>query len=81
MIGVTTESVISHAQHGFRRGRSCTDYIFAVSKLIEKPNGFSLPTYFSFIDDENDFDQINRNLLWEILLENGLNMPHRMYYT
>lgn len=66
------EVLISNSQHGFRKGRSCSDCIFSVTQLIEKRKEFNLPTYFTFIDYEKAFDKVNRYKLWEILKSRGI---------
>lgn len=65
------DTKILDAQHGFRKGRSCSDCIFTLTQLIEKRREFNQPTYFAFIDYEKAFDRVDRGRLWEILRRRG----------
>ena len=40
------ENEIEEEQCGFRKGRSCTDAIFAVQQIIEKRKEHNLPLFF-----------------------------------
>lgn len=64
-----SEHIISNYQHGFRKGRSCTDCIFTMTQLIEKRKEHNLPTFLAFIDYEKAFDKVNRNKLWNIMIK------------
>ncbi len=66
------ETQISETQHGFRKGRSCSDCIFVLTQLTEKRREFKLPTYYVFIDYVKAFDSLKRRLLWETLKNIGL---------
>jgi hypothetical protein len=41
-ISKIAENVILENQHGFRKGRSCTDCIFALTQLIEKRKEYNI---------------------------------------
>ena len=71
-LNVIMESIISEAQNGFRKGRSCTDCTFTASQIIEKHREYNIPTYMLFIDFEKAFDQVNRNKLWGIMKQKGI---------
>ena len=58
---------IVEEQCGFRKGRSCTDAIFAVQKIIEKRKEYNLPLFLLFIDYEKAYDNVKRDKLWEIM--------------
>ncbi|KAJ4450607.1 hypothetical protein ANN_02033 [Periplaneta americana] len=63
-------------QAGFRKGRSCSDNVFIIKRLIEKRREFNLPTYLLFVDFEKAFDRVNRAKLWAIMKERGY--PHHL---
>ena len=58
---------IVEEQCGFRKGRSCTDAIFAVQKIIEKRKEYNLPLFLLSIDYEKAYDNVKRDKLWEIM--------------
>ena len=62
-----SEVFITETQHGFRKGRSCTDPIFCLKLLSEKRREFNLETHLLFIDYEKAFDNIKRHILFNIL--------------
>lgn len=59
---VLTNATIAEQQCGFRKGRSCTDDVFIVKQITEKRREFNLETPMDFIDYENAFDCVDRNL-------------------
>jgi len=59
-------------QNGFRKGRSCMDYIFSASQIIEKHREFNIPTYIAFIDFKKAFDSVDRDKLCTIMLSKGI---------
>ena len=62
-----SEIFIAETQNGFRKGRSCTDPKFCLKLLIEKRREFNLQTHLLFIDYEKAFDNIKRQILFNIL--------------
>src|SRR5215469_7400621 len=62
-----SEAFLSETQNGFRKGRSCTDPTFCLKVLIEKRREFNLETHLLFIDYEKAFDNIERQILFNIL--------------
>ena len=58
---------MTETQNGFRKGRSCTDPTFCLKLLIEKWRQFNLETHLLFIDYEKAFDNIQRQILFNIL--------------
>jgi len=58
---------MTETQNGFRKGRSCTDATFCLKLLIEKRREFNLETHLLFIDYEKAFDNIKRQILFNIL--------------
>jgi len=58
---------MTETQNGFRKGRSCTDPTFCLKLLIEKRREFNLETHLLFIDYEKAFDNVQRQILFNIL--------------
>ena len=58
---------------GFRTGRSCTDKIFCMKKVIEKRNATNQETYLLFVDLTKAHDCIAISKLWEVLGELNIN--------
>ena len=66
-IGLTGEY-----QAGFKAGYSTVDHMFTLLACIQKQFSLNRKLYAAFIDFQKCFDTINRNLLWPILLKNGI---------
>jgi len=62
-----SEVFMTETQNGFRKERSCTDPTFCLKLLIEKRREFNLETHLLFIDYEKAFDNIKRQILFNIL--------------
>ena len=58
------EPFVSEAQKGFRKGKGCTDAIFALRQLSEKAIEHNRELIIVFVDQENAFDIVNRDKLW-----------------
>ena len=58
-------------QAGFRPGRSCTDQIFALRRIVEKTIEYQQEVNFNFIDFEKAFDSVDRSCLWKIAASYG----------
>lgn len=54
-------------QHGFRPGKSTTDMIFAIKRMMDKHWEYAKPLYIAFLDLEKAFDRVPRDRLWEML--------------
>ena len=52
---------------GFRKGRGCTDAIFALRQLSEKVIEHDRELNIVFVDQEKAFDRANRDKLWQTL--------------
>ena len=63
------EPLLSEGQMGFRKGRGCTDAIFALRQLSEKTIEHNKELNLVFVDQEKAFDRVNRNKLWKTLEE------------
>ena len=59
-------------QAGFRKGRGTRDQIANICWIIEKAREFKKNIYFCFIDYAKDFDYVDHNKLWKILIEMGI---------
>ncbi len=62
-------NLIVDEQNGFRKDRSCTDHIFALSSLVKNRLAQNRDTYACFIDMQKAFDWVDRDLLFYRLLE------------
>ena len=62
-----SEAFMTETQNGFRKGQSCADPTFCLKLLIEKRREFNLETHSLFIDYEKAFDNIKRQILFNIL--------------
>jgi hypothetical protein len=56
-------------QCGFRKGRSCVDAIFTAQQITEKSKERNLPLLLLFIDYEKAYDNVNRDMLWQVMEE------------
>ena len=65
-------NITGEHQAGFKSGYSSIDHIFTLFACIQKQLLKNSKLYVAFIDFEKAFDTINRNLLWPILLKNGI---------
>ena len=66
-----TEHLLSDAQFGFRKGRGCTDAIFALRRLCERAIEYDQDLHLVFVDQEKAFDRVNRDKLWKVLEQYG----------
>ena len=60
-------------QGGFRPGNSTIDHIFALHCIIELYLQKKKKLYCTFIDYSKAFDRVQRNILWDKLLNHGIN--------
>lgn len=58
-------------QSGFRKGLSCLDNIFMLDTIVRKYLREGR-LYSAFIDFRKAFDYVNRNILWQKLLDAGI---------
>ena len=59
-------------QAGFRKGRGCTEQIFALRNIIEQCTEWQRQLYINFVDFEKAFDSLHRDSLWKILRHYGI---------
>ena len=60
--------LLSDVQMGFRKGRGCTDAIFALRQLSEKTIEYNRELNLVFVDQENAFDRVNIHIFRRVLL-------------
>ena len=58
-------------QAGFRRGKSCTEQIHIIRRILEQYHQKNIPTFMTFIDFKKAFYSINRDTIWKILRHYG----------
>jgi hypothetical protein len=66
------ESLDHEAQCGFRGGRGGSDGIFTVKQAINKRREHGLETWVLFLDLVKAFDRVPRELLWRVMLKQGV---------
>ena len=60
---------LSDVQAGFRKSRGARDQIANISWVIIKAREYQKNIYFCFIDYAKDFDCMDHNKLWKVLIE------------
>jgi retron-type reverse transcriptase len=68
------ENMISVAQHGFLRGKSCTGQLISVLHCISQNLDSGKQTDILYFDVAKAFDTVNHNLLLKKLLTNDLDL-------
>ena len=66
------DTTLSQAQFGFRKGRGCTDAIFALRQICEKAIEHNKEIDLVFVDQEKAFDRVDREKLWITLTDYGV---------
>lgn len=69
---VKENNITGDYQAGFKEGYSTIDHMFTLLAAVQKQFSYNRKLYVAFIDFEKAFDSINRNILWPILLKNGI---------
>ena len=64
--------LLCEEQTGFRKGYGTVDYIFNLKCLIDLYLFRRKKLYCAFVDFRKAFDSVNRILLWQKLLRNGI---------
>lgn len=67
-----TKDQLWDVQSGFMPGRSCADQIFSLQQIVEKALAVNKKVYCAFVDFEKAYDSIDRDILWQILLDYGV---------
>ena len=60
-------------QNGFRKNRSCEDHIFILSTVVRNRIFEGKDTFCAYIDMKKAFNWVDRELLFYVLLKNGIN--------
>jgi len=60
------DATLRDEQAGFRKGRLCTEQIFALRNIIEQCIEFQQPLSINFVDFKKAFDSVHRESLWSI---------------
>jgi hypothetical protein len=71
-ISEATDQQLRAEQAGFRKGKGCTDQIFALRNIIEQCTEWQRQLYINFVDFEKAFDSIHRDSPWRILRMYGI---------
>ena len=58
-----SNGLIADEQNGFRKNRSCSDHIYALTSVVRNRKNQNLDTYCAFIDYQKAFDWVNKDLL------------------
>ena len=66
-ITVAVEENIHKEHAGFRKGRSCTEYIFLLRQILEQIAEWNSVHCIPFVDFEKAFDSLHRVTLWKII--------------
>lgn len=69
---VESNNKIVDEQNGFRKGRSTTDQISSLTNIIDTRKKQKKSTYCAFIDFRKAYDLINRDKLWDKLMQSGI---------
>ena len=67
-----TENKILEEQGAFQKKRSCTDQLFTVRMLSEKTIAKNKRMTMVCVDLEKAYDNVNRDLMWNVLEEYGI---------
>lgn len=67
---------IGSYQCGFRPGKSTTDQMFTLRRILERTLEYQIDTYHLFVDFKAAYDSINREELFTAMSEFGI--PHKL---
>jgi sorting nexin-29 len=63
------ENIVGKYQCGFRNGKSTTDQIQSMRKILEKTSEKGISLFYLFIGFNTSYDTIGRNKLFKALKE------------
>ena len=66
------EEELPESQCGFRKGRGCSDMIFAIRQLVEKSWEHQAKIFLLFIDLRKAYDSVPREAMWQALAKLGI---------
>ena len=66
------EGILPDSQCGFRKGRGCTDMIFAARQLVEKTLEHNDSLFVLFVDLKKAYDSVPRSAVWSVLSKYGV---------
>ena len=69
---VIANDILPESQCGFRKGRGCTDMIFAARQLVEKCREHDDALFVLFVDLRKAYDSVPRSALWNVLERCGV---------
>ena len=67
-----SEEFLLECQHGFKRGRSCTNASYTVKLIMEKQIEFNKQTHICFVDFKRAYDKVDQARLLEILVDKNI---------
>ena len=66
------ENQLREEQAGFIKGRSTTEQLFTLRKIIEQCTEWNAALFVNYVDFEKAFDSIHRDSLWSIMAYYGI---------
>ena len=69
---IVAEEILPESQCGFRKGRGCTDMVFALRQLVEKLKEHRSKGFILFVDLTKAYDSVPRSVLWQMLRKIGV---------
>ena len=59
---------VSWTQAGFIKVQSCSNNLWLISRVLERPIEFNIPIYCALVDYKSAFDALNRTTLGRVLV-------------
>ncbi|GKE20105.1 retrovirus-related pol polyprotein LINE-1 [Tanacetum coccineum] len=70
------ENLVSENQFGFMPGRSSVEAIHLIRSIMEKYRERQRDLHMAFLDLENVYDSVSRELIWKTLVDKGASRRH-----